>query len=36
MALLRSNGNLVRRPFLVTASQVIAGFDEAAWRDAVD
>jgi hypothetical protein len=25
----------VRRPFLVTASQVIAGFDEVAWRDAV-
>jgi arsenate reductase (glutaredoxin) len=35
IALLRSNGNLVRRPFLVTASQVIAGFDEVAWRDAV-
>lgn len=35
IALLRSNGNLVRRPFLVTGRQVIAGFDEAAWRDAL-
>jgi arsenate reductase len=35
IALLRSNGNLVRRPFLVTQTQVIAGFDETAWRDAI-
>jgi arsenate reductase len=33
VARLRANGNLVRRPFLVTPRHVRAGFDEAAWRE---
>lgn len=35
IARLRANGNLVRRPFLVTPKHVRAGFDEAAWREAL-
>lgn len=31
LALLASNGNLVKRPLLVTATSAVAGFDEAAW-----
>lgn len=35
IALLRSNGNLVRRPFLVAGVRTIAGFEETAWREAL-
>lgn len=35
IAHLRAKGNLVRRPFLVTPKHVRAGFDEAAWREAL-
>jgi arsenate reductase len=30
-ALLESNGNLVKRPLLLTASGATTGFDEAVW-----
>lgn len=30
--LLRGNGNLVKRPFLVGEGVAFAGFDESAWR----
>ena len=31
MALLASNGNLVKRPFVVAESFVLIGFDEDTW-----
>ena len=35
LALLSKNGNLVKRPFVVTASGGLVGFDEAAWTEAL-
>lgn len=35
LALLARNGNLVKRPF-VTGGVHLAGFDEAAWEQALD
>ena len=32
ISLLASNGNLVKRPFVLTAKGGLVGFDEAAWR----
>ena len=32
-ALLATNGMLVKRPLLVTATTVIPGFKEAAWEE---
>lgn len=32
IALLAGNGNLVKRPFLLTGTGGAAGFDEAEWR----
>ncbi len=32
IALLASNGNLVKRPFLLTAKGGLVGFKEAAWE----
>lgn len=32
LALLASNGNLVKRPFVLTATGGLVGFDETAWR----
>lgn len=34
-ALLRSNGNLVKRPFLIGDNVAIVGFKEAEWAEAV-
>ena len=34
-ALLASNGMLVKRPLLVTATTVIPGFKETAWEEAL-
>ena len=34
LALLASNGNLVKRPFLIGGGRALAGFDEAAWAAA--
>ena len=34
-ALLRSNGNLVKRPFLIGDSVTIVGFKETEWAEAV-
>ena len=34
-ALLASNGMLVKRPLLVTATTVIPGFKEVAWEAAL-
>lgn len=33
---LTENGNLVKRPFLVTEKGAWPGFDEAAWRELLD
>lgn len=33
---LSQNGNLVKRPFLVTPKGARAGFDEAEWRSLLD
>lgn len=33
IALLRENGNLIKRPFVLTESGGITGFKEEAWRD---
>ena len=35
LALLGSNGNLVKRPFLVGPGVALAGFDEASWTVAL-
>lgn len=35
LALLSRNGNLVKRPFVVTARGGLVGFDEAAWKEAL-
>ena len=32
LELLRSNGNLVKRPFLIGEGVALAGFDETIWR----
>jgi Spx/MgsR family transcriptional regulator len=32
LALLRKNGNLVKRPFVTRGDKGIVGFDEAAWK----
>lgn len=34
-ALLRENGNLVKRPFVVGDDVALIGFDEATWRRAL-
>lgn len=34
-ALLGSNGNLVKRPFLIGAGKVLVGFKEAEWQQAL-
>ena len=35
LALLASNGNLIKRPFLFSGSLAMAGFDPAKWSDAL-
>lgn len=35
LALLASNGNLVKRPFLLTPKVGLVGFDEATWKAAL-
>lgn len=35
LGLLASNGNLVKRPFLVAPGVALVGFDEAAWQVAL-
>jgi arsenate reductase len=35
LALLASNGNLVKRPFALGDGVALVGFDEAAWRAAL-
>ncbi len=35
LKLLRGNGNLVKRPFVVTASGGLVGFDAAVWKSAL-
>lgn len=35
VALLTTNGNLVKRPFLIGEGVALVGFDEAAWRASV-
>jgi arsenate reductase len=35
LALLASNGNLIKRPFLVSGSLAMAGFDPTKWSDAL-
>lgn len=35
VALLAGNGNLIKRPFLVTTDTILVGFDEAAWSAAL-
>lgn len=32
LTLLASNGNLVKRPFLIAGKTGLVGFDEAAWK----
>jgi arsenate reductase len=32
IALLASNGNLIKRPFLISGSTTFVGFDEKKWR----
>ncbi len=32
LELLRGNGNLVKRPFLIGEGVALAGFDESVWR----
>jgi arsenate reductase-like glutaredoxin family protein len=32
LRLLRENGNLVKRPFVVTSDDAWAGFNEAVWK----
>ena len=34
-AVLRSNGNLVKRPFLIGDNAAIVGFKEAEWAEAM-
>ena len=34
LSLLHSNGNLIKRPFVVSDSIQLVGFDEAIWRQA--
>lgn len=36
LALLAGNGNLVKRPFLLTKDGGVVGFQEAAWRQALE
>jgi len=33
LALLASNGNLIKRPFLIKGDLAMTGFDEARWSD---
>ncbi len=33
LALLAKNGNLVKRPFVISGNRGIVGFDESAWAD---
>lgn len=33
LMLLRENGNLVKRPFIIRGTRGMVGFDEAAWSD---
>jgi arsenate reductase (glutaredoxin) len=33
LALLAANGNLVKRPFALSADSGAVGFDEAVWRE---
>jgi arsenate reductase (glutaredoxin) len=35
LALLASNGNLIKRPFLISGDSAIAGFDPLKWSDAL-
>lgn len=35
LALLASNGNLVKRPFLIGGGAALVGFDEATWSKAM-
>lgn len=35
LTLLSKNGNLVKRPFVVTSRGGLVGFDEAAWTEAL-
>lgn len=35
LALLSSNGNLIKRPFLISGDFAMAGFDTAKWSDAL-
>lgn len=35
LSLLAKNGNLVKRPFVVTGTGGLVGFDEAAWKEAL-
>jgi arsenate reductase (glutaredoxin) len=35
LALLAGNGNLIKRPFLVTSDFVMAGFDPAKWSESL-
>lgn len=35
LGLLAENGNLVKRPFLVSKEATLVGFDEAAWKAAL-
>lgn len=35
LALLASNGNLIKRPFLVSGDFAMAGFDPQIWSDAL-
>jgi arsenate reductase (glutaredoxin) len=35
IALLAANGNLVKRPFLISEEVGLVGFDEAAWSEAL-
>ena len=36
VSLLASNGNLIKRPFLVSGKTALTGFDPAAWKSALD
>lgn len=35
LALLASNGNLIKRPFLISGEKAIAGFDPQKWSEAM-
>lgn len=35
LRLLASNGNLIKRPFLVSTSTTLVGFNESSWADAL-